>query len=184
MGTLLLENVTISGNVSGGWGGGKASIGFDASSNLTNTTLSGNFANMSGGGMVNIIGSETTIVNTIVWGNSAGIEGPQLYNKVPETGQQAGVVNIDDSIVPDGCPESTTCTDVLKADPLLGTLGDYGGLTQTIPISVGSSALNAASEAFCPALDQRGIAHPQGRGCDIGAFERVHFEIFLPMVVQ
>ena len=183
-GTLELVNVTISGNVAGGWGGGIASIGYSALPNLTNTTVSGNFANMSGGGMVNMIGSETTIANTIFWGNSAGTEGTQLYNTDPDNGQPAGVVTIDDSIVQDGCPESTTCTRVLATDPLLGTLGDYGGLTQTIPISVGSSALNAASEAACPVMDQRGLARPQGKGCDMGAYELVYFEIFLPMVVQ
>ncbi|MEA2429336.1 MAG: hypothetical protein QOF37_2964, partial [Thermoleophilaceae bacterium] len=31
----------------------------------------------------------------------------------------------------------------------------------------------AANGADCPQTDQRGIARPQGAGCDIGAFERV-----------
>ncbi len=34
-----------------------------------------------------------------------------------------------------------------------------------------SAALNAAVDAKCPTTDQRGVARPQGKHCDIGAFE-------------
>lgn len=183
-GSLALENVTISGNVSGGWGGGIASYGYSASTNLTHTTLSGNFSNTSGGGMVNMIGSETTIENTIFWGNSAETEGAQLYNKVPDTGLPAGTVVFHDSIVQDGCPEASSCSRVLATDPYLGELGDHGGLTRTIPISVDSAARDTASDAACLAVDQRGLTRPQGRGCDMGAFELVYFETNLPLVMR
>jgi CSLREA domain-containing protein len=57
-------------------------------------------------------------------------------------------------------------------DPLLGTLADNGGATQTMALGVGSPALDVAVAASCPAVDQRGVARPQGAGCDAGAFER------------
>lgn len=56
-------------------------------------------------------------------------------------------------------------------DPGLGLLDDNGGFTKTMALAVDSPAINAALEADCPAADQRGIARPQGKQCDIGAFE-------------
>jgi len=56
---------------------------------------------------------------------------------------------------------------------MLGTLGNYGGFTETIPLLAGSSAIDAGDDATCPAIDQCGITRPQGAHCDIGAFEYV-----------
>jgi hypothetical protein len=59
----------------------------------------------------------------------------------------------------------------------LGTLGNYGGPTQTMPLLPGSSAIDAGYDALCAdaasvnSLDQRGIARPQGSACDAGAYE-------------
>ena len=52
-------------------------------------------------------------------------------------------------------------------DPLLGTIGDFGGPTPTIPLQAGSPAINAGSN--CPATDQRGFA--RNGVCDSGAYE-------------
>ena len=41
----------------------------------------------------------------------------------------------------------------------------------------GSPAIDAGSSTYCPATDQRGIAHPQGVKCDIGAFELEQYTI-------
>lgn len=54
------------------------------------------------------------------------------------------------------------------ADPLLGTLTDNGGATNTEALGVGSSALDAATQ--CPAIDQRGELRAEP--CDLGAYER------------
>ena len=53
----------------------------------------------------------------------------------------------------------------------LGTLGNNGGSTQTIPLLTGSAAIDAGDDAACPATDQRGVTRPQGTACDIGAYE-------------
>jgi hypothetical protein len=59
------------------------------------------------------------------------------------------------------------------ADPKLGPLKDNGGPTATMAIGAGSAAIDAvpARNGGCPATDQRGVRRPQGRGCDIGAYE-------------
>jgi hypothetical protein len=58
---------------------------------------------------------------------------------------------------------------------LLGTPGNYGGGTPTIPLLPNSVAIDAGDAASCPAQDQRGVARPQGAPCDIGAFESQGF---------
>jgi len=46
-----------------------------------------------------------------------------------------------------------------------------------VPLLPGSPAIDAGDSAYCPATDQRGIARPQGAGCDIGAFESQGFSL-------
>ena len=73
-------------------------------------------------------------------------------------------------------------TNIITNDPHLGTLGDYGGSTETIPLLSGSSAIDVASADYAPSTDQRGISRPQGSADDIGAYEVV---VLSPvMVVQ
>jgi hypothetical protein len=59
----------------------------------------------------------------------------------------------------------------IGVDPLLGPLADNGGGTQTHALLPGSPAIDAGNNATCLAIDQRGIARPQGAACDIGAVE-------------
>ena len=67
-------------------------------------------------------------------------------------------------------------TGYLKASPKLGTFGNYGGATKTLPLLAGSPALDTGDDAACAAapvnaIDQRGITRPQGVHCDRGAYE-------------
>lgn len=59
-----------------------------------------------------------------------------------------------------------------NTDPVIGSLGDFGGATRTVPLLVGSPAINAGTTIPGLALDQRGVSRPQGTAFDIGAFER------------
>jgi hypothetical protein len=70
---------------------------------------------------------------------------------------------------------------------MLGPLQDNGGPTETHALLPGSPAIDAIPPAECTydddgdpgtppvplATDQRGVARPQGAGCDIGAFEAI-----------
>jgi hypothetical protein len=83
--------------------------------------------------------------------------------------------------------DDTSCgfTDTANGDdqasgntPLLGALGDNGGPTPTQLPTRSSPLVNAIPAGSCQAgaaagvtVDQRGIARPQGAGCDIGSVE-------------
>ncbi len=162
-----LTNVTIVGN-SAWYGGGMDN--YLSNPTLTNVTITGNSA-MFHGGMENYL-SNPQISNTIFWGNNSG----QILNV---NDSSTPIINVNgssapiiiDSVVQDGCPTGFTCTNIITTDPKLGTLGNYGGITQTIPLLPGSSAIDAGNDVTCVDTDQRGIIRPQGAHCDIGAYE-------------
>ena len=154
-----LTNCTFSGNTASTTGGGMFN---DSSSfTLTNCTFSNNTA-VHGGGMENYVSSTAKIYDTILWGDSGG-----------EIANSSSTPTVADCVVQGGY---TGGTNIITADPLLGTLGDYGGNTATIPLLSGSSAIDAAaypSGVTKPDTDQRGVTRPQGPKCDIGAYEYV-----------
>ncbi|CAG0935945.1 hypothetical protein TFLX_04799 [Thermoflexales bacterium] len=159
-----LTNVTFSFNSSSGGAGGGMNNTTGSNPTLTNVTFNGNSANW-GGGMNNYNSSNPQIRNTIFWGNTDNSHGAQIYNYNSST----PIVN--DSVVQDGCPAQSACTNIIITNPLLGTLGYYGGFTLVVPLQTGSSAINTGNDAVCPATDQRGVSRPQGMHCDIGAYE-------------
>lgn len=73
--------------------------------------------------------------------------------------------------VSDDASCGTGATDKPNVNPLLGSLALHGGTTQVYDLLSGSPAIDAASQ--CPAVDQRGVARPQGAGCDSGPYELV-----------
>lgn len=72
---------------------------------------------------------------------------------------------------------ATEPNDLPSVNPLLGTLADNGGPTDTHLPAAGSLAIDNGDDGVCPATDQRGAARPvDGDGdtssqCDIGAVE-------------
>jgi hypothetical protein len=59
-----------------------------------------------------------------------------------------------------------------RLNPRLGPLANNGGPTPTRAPLAGSPAIDTGPAAPCPtAVDQRGVARPQGQRCDIGAVE-------------
>jgi hypothetical protein len=64
-------------------------------------------------------------------------------------------------------------SDLVVPDVGLASLANNGGPTLTHALLADSPGIDAADAAICPATDQRGVARPQGAGCDVGAYEYV-----------
>jgi hypothetical protein len=148
--------------------GGGADIGANSPGvmTLTNATISANTAegepSASGGGDAYLGGANTKVENTLVSGgvSSAGKENC--------TGVPTSLGHNLDSL--DQC-NFHAAGDLIRTDPLLGSLQDNGGPTRTLALSAGSPAIDAGGNEGCPTTDQRGVRRPQGSACDIGAFE-------------
>jgi hypothetical protein len=151
VGTLNINNSTVSSNVKGGIAVNSTVVTIHSSTITKNTGIGGYK------GMV-------TMENSILAGNSQDCTGAiysQGYNIIGDkktcnfhasTGDQVGT--------------STT-----PIDPLLVALQDNGGNTATHALWVGSPAIDAGNPATCLPTDQRGVDRPVGSACDIGAFE-------------
>ena len=183
-GTLNVSNSTFSGNSASNDGG--AIINYGGSVNISNSTFSGNYAG-AGGAIYKSAGS-VTLINSTIAGNEAGVGGGissqagpgviTLKNNIMANNLTAPTCVIYGTLIDGGGNLSypdTSCPGI-NADPLLGPLQNNGGPTDTMALSPGSAAIDAAIDAICAAvpvnnLDQRGYARPQGPHCDIGAYE-------------
>ena len=175
-------------------GGGIANFGnlVMANSTLANNTTRGgdskpgiyfgpyNGGASSGGGLFNATGSVSTVHDSIFAPNStvggAGAGPPAGPGAATGPDVNGAVNSQGHNLVgrSDGCTGFTTddqqggTTDDTRLDPRLGTLGNYGGPTETLPLLPGSPAIDGGSTAALE-RDQRGFlrAGPP----DIGAFE-------------
>ena len=176
-GQLTLVNSTVSGNSAPSGAGGGLLASYTGSSptlslTLSNSTITANSA-AAAGGVRALVGSRSSVRNTIIAGNTAGTSADcigeltsQGYNLIENT---------------TGCAiAGVTTGNVTGAPANLAVLANNGGPTQTHALLAGSPAIDAGNPAApgsggiaCEAADQRGAIRPplsQGR-CDIGAYE-------------
>lgn len=160
-----ISNCTFTGNTSGDVGGGYTNQVGGSTAILTNLTISGNTATNGGAGIALRAGDSVTVANSIVQSCLAA-DGPSAITSLGhniDTGTSCGF---------------TATGDLQNTDPLLNTLGNNGGPTQTMSLQALSPAINGGDNAICAAvpvndLDQRGYGRP-GTGataCSIGAYE-------------
>jgi hypothetical protein len=165
-GNLTVTNSTITRNTASAWGGG---IGNEAGNlRINNSTIGGN--NEYYGGVANYSGA-VTLQNSIVANNSSG----DCYARNAVTSK--GYNLSSDETCNFGGPG-----DLNNTDPKLGTLGNHGGPTQTIPEILGSPTIDAGNPSGCRdsqghllTTDQRGYPRPgkdkHDHRCDMGAYE-------------
>jgi hypothetical protein len=133
--------------------------------NVVNATVARNSATL-GGGLYKETGT-TTLQGTILAANTAATG--------PNCGGSVGTAGHNLISRTSGCTFTALPSDILHKGAKLGTLGNHGGPTETIPLQPTSPAKNAISLAACDvSKDQRGVKRPQGPRCDIGAFEVKH----------
>lgn len=158
-GSLVMESVVVSGNVSGlgglagtfGTAGTPGNFGgmlVEAAATLTNLTVSGNesFATASGVGGVFIFGTSAaaTVQNSIFWGNigtQANVEDRQIFIGASSPGAALNYAIVEGA----ACPTNATCdANLLHTDPLFFTAVD----TTTLPNTSGDLRVNSGSPAL------------------------------------
>jgi hypothetical protein len=157
-----LTNTTFFNNFAGSREG--AAIANENSSPILThlTIMSSNIYN--GYDAIKNVSSHPVIRNSIIWSEVyASVDDIISIDDDPDSSSL-----VSDSVIQNGYPGGTS---LIVTNPLLGTLGNYGGNTQTMLLFAGSPAIDQANALHCPATDQRGIARPQGMGCDIGSYE-------------
>ncbi len=190
---LNIERSTISGNTATNVGGGLRLLG---NADITNTTISNNQALAWLGGALFLTDGVVNMLNTTVAQNSSPASDPAVVF-VGTFGPGSATLNLTNTMIADntaGCflapfgPGAVAinslgnnlftdgscfpvASDLIVASSGLDALADNGGPTLTHALLAGSPAIDAANGAVCPTTDQRGVARPQGPGCDIGAFE-------------
>jgi CSLREA domain-containing protein len=166
-GAWTLRNGTIAANALGGAGAASTGVGGAGGTG-------GNASGAPGSGRAGVPGSPgeggavftaqtdsanpLTLANTIIAGNDT----PGCGGIFPGVIVGARDISLGDT----SCPGA-------NVDPKLGPLAANGGPTKTRALGAGSPAIDAvpARGAGCPTTDQRGVKRPNGRACDIGAYE-------------
>jgi hypothetical protein len=173
-GTLTVSNTTVSGNsaVPSSGAGGGIWTSTTLAVTLTNVTLTANRATLHGGGLY-VDTSSALLHNTLIAGNFRGATGTTRddvfgaldpggdYNLIGDGSGMTGLTNgVNGNLV-------GSASDPL--DPLLDSLQDNGGPTQTRALLAGSPALNAGDPAQLGVADQRGVV--RSGGVNIGAYQ-------------
>jgi hypothetical protein len=172
--TLTVSDSTLSGNsavASSGAGGGICTLG-TGTVTLTNVTLTANRATAHGGGLY-VDTSSALLHNTLIAGNFRSATGTTRddvfgtldpggdYNLIGDGSGMTGLTNgVNGNLV-------GSASDPL--DPLLDSLQDNGGPTQTRALLAGSPALNAGDPSQLGVPDQRGVV--RSGGVNIGAYQ-------------
>ena len=171
LGNVTIVNSTLSGNTSTAWYGG-AAFHTDGVMEMLNSTVTGNISHPSGPaalfvGTFTSAGATLRLTNSIVAGNTSAGCFAGFFGSGTVVLASGG-----HNVASDGTCNLVATGDRPGTDPLLGPLADNGGPTATHFLLPGSPAIDAANPAVCPPIDQRGVARPQGAGCDVGSVER------------
>ena len=161
-----LQNTTISSNTAE-VGGGYQNFGL---SYLINATIYDNSAQLSRGGISNV--GTVTFTNSLIGGNSAPVS--------PDCGGTYD--SLDYNLIEDtsGCTIiGATANNITGSDPLLDTLANNGGNTDTHALLDGSPAIDNGDCPSALPVDQRDVSRPQGLGCDIGAYEKEQLSVYI-----
>ncbi len=172
LGTVRFFNSTLSGNTSGN-AGGAVYFTFEGASNGTfnNCTITGNHAGTGGGIMVFNGQSIVRFGNTIMAGNTALTQAPDLYGQIYSSGYNIfGKRNGNGTSIFNEQPTDIIGTESSPVNPLLGPLADNGGPTKTRALLTGSPAINSGNP-FGETADQRGFPRVVNGTADRGAFE-------------
>ncbi len=167
LGAAYLVNDAIAYNSAGTFGGGLAATPFVV---LKNTIVADNVSTWLG------------THDDDVGGSTLYSAGGNLIGSTTPTGAPFSTyssLTYDSNGRPTEHANGLDPTDLRDIDPQLGTFGNHGGPTSTLPLLPGSPAIDRGGDVFSiptilpqlPAVDQRGLPAPVGTHRDVGAVE-------------
>ena len=193
--TLSVTNCTFTNNAVEGWASQGGGIMGSGTITVSNSTFANNSANnlYNGGGVI-AGGSPLTITNCTIVDNSGGgiSDGNITINNTIVAGNTgydiSGQITGDNNLIGNGTgitnlplnSSNLVGTTANPINPMLGSLQNNGGPTETMALLPGSPAINAGSNALAVdangnqlTTDQRGAGYPRivNGTVDIGAFE-------------
>jgi hypothetical protein len=166
-GTAVITNSTLSSNSAIGINASGGAIDNEGALTVSNSTLSQNSASGMNGALGGGIGNDRGTVisgNSLVAGNTglspdvSGVLSSQGYNLIGDGTGGSGYADTD-----------LVGTASNHIDPMVGSLQDNGGPTQTMALLSGSPALDAGDPAQLGMADQRGVV--RSGGVNIGAYQ-------------
>jgi hypothetical protein len=181
--SATLTNCTVAGNsttiVSGGTAsdGGAGLSNFSGTLSLVNCTVASNTDSTAKGGFY-VNGGTVNLINTIFSGNTNSSGALDITR-----GQ--GTVNATNCLLKTAVTagsgntiNGTNTNNLFGTDPLLGSLQNNGGTTQTMALAENSPAIDAGTNSVLSSpynltTDQRGAAREIGSVVDIGAYEYI-----------
>ncbi len=174
-GVMTIDASTITGNVAGD-GGGIFNDSVSGDITLTNSTISGNRASGDGvtggiGGGLRSEGGNLSLTSVTIGMNNAAIGGglsilsgtADVSSSIVASNVAATDANVNGTINDVG-------NNVIGGSARLAPLANNGGPTMTHALLPDSPAINNGNNTGL-AIDQRGVARPQGGRADSGAFE-------------
>jgi predicted outer membrane repeat protein len=182
LGNATLTNVTITGNSAQGDLGGMGNLG---TATLTNVTITDNSGPGGTGGLASGPEARAILEPLAAILAISGVVIPQpgptvvrrsiIANNTPG-GQCSGPITSEGGnleFAGHTCGFKAELGDLVNVEPLLAPLAANGGFVPTQALLPGSPAIDAIKSGCPPpGFDARGVPRRQGKGCDIGAYER------------
>jgi hypothetical protein len=150
---VLVVNCTLANNTVTG---GQGAIGGEPGTEVTRRGRSGSTGAGHGANLAGASG-QARIGNTLL-AYGAGADN-----------SMGSILDLGHNLSSDSTPTFQHPASRNELDPLLGTFADHGGPTRTLPLQVGSPAIDSAATDLAPPLDQRGFVRVGPP--DIGAYE-------------
>jgi hypothetical protein len=182
-------------NSESGLGGAIANVSIGAGSavHMEASTIADNDAG-GGGGLANLYAASSagggaaamSTEHSLVASNTDLAGSPNCLNSIGAGTSTAAVLtsggyNLESA---DTCSFDAT-GDLTDTLPMIDPLANNGGPTLTMALIPGSKAIDRIPSNLCLVFtDQRGVARPQGPGCDIGAYEGQYHYAYLPVTTS
>ncbi|MBX7105774.1 MAG: hypothetical protein K1X57_16950, partial [Gemmataceae bacterium] len=173
---MSIRNSTISGNSSGGAGGGLAFASVTGTPVIQNSTITGNSAgNGIGGGIARTFGTNSVSLTSTILAANIGATAPDMsFDAATDVAVNRSLIGVTDAGNANLIgTNNLTGTLATPLDPMLMPLATNFGATKTHALKAGSPAINAGSNTSGALFDQRGpgFVRVSGAAADIGAFE-------------